>query len=93
MENVVRRAVRAVARVLFCLIKPHNQRLQPTAFGAGMRGAFCQQSLWLLKRVLPKSAAAEPQAVSPLFITKGVEQHENYRCRKDEKDDKSFSPY
>ena len=42
---------------------PPNKRLQPTAFGAGMRGAFCQQSFWLLERVLPESAAAEPQAV------------------------------
>jgi len=39
--------------------------LQPTAFGAGMRGAFCHQSLCLLGRVLPESAAAEPQAVMP----------------------------
>ena len=38
-----------------------NKRLQPTAFGAGMRSAFCQQLLWLLERVLPESAAAEPQ--------------------------------
>ncbi len=43
-----------------------NQRLQPTAFGAGMRGVSCPQSLWLLKRVLSESAAAEPQAVGLL---------------------------
>lgn len=36
-----------------------NKRLQPTAFGAGVRGAFCHQSLWLLERVVPESAAAE----------------------------------
>lgn len=40
---------------------PSNQRLQPTAFGVGMRGASCQQSLQLLERVLPESAAAEPR--------------------------------
>jgi len=40
-----------------------NQRLQPTAFGAGIRGAFCQQSLRLLERVLLESAAAEPRGV------------------------------
>ena len=44
-----------------------NKRLQPTAFGVGMRGAFCQLSFWLLERILPESAAAEPQAVSPLL--------------------------
>ncbi len=38
-----------------------TQRLQPTAFGVGMRGESCQPSLWLLERVLPESAAAEPQ--------------------------------
>jgi len=37
--------------------------LQPTAFGAGMRGASCEQTFWLLERVLPESAAAEPRAV------------------------------
>ena len=40
-----------------------NQRLQPTAFGAGMRGVSCPQSLWLLKRVLSESVAAKPQAI------------------------------
>jgi len=45
------------------MITPPNKWLQPTAFGAGMRGASCQQSFWLLKRVLPESAAAEPRAV------------------------------
>jgi len=44
-------------------VVPPNKRLQPTAFGAGMRGTSCQQSLWLLERVLPESAAAEPHAV------------------------------
>jgi hypothetical protein len=39
------------------------EHVQPTAFGAGMRGAFCQQSLWLLERVLPETAAAEARAV------------------------------
>jgi len=38
----------------------HNDWLQPTAFGAGMRGESCQLSLWLLERVLPESAAAYP---------------------------------
>ena len=38
-----------------------NKRLQPTAFGAGMRGASCQQSLWLSERVLPESAAGEAE--------------------------------
>jgi cell wall assembly regulator SMI1 len=37
--------------------------LQLTAFGAGMRGESCHQSLWLLGQVLPESAAAEPRAV------------------------------
>jgi len=40
----------------------HNKRLPPTAFGAGMRGAVGPQSFWLWERVLPESAAAEPQA-------------------------------
>lgn len=43
----------------------HNKRLQPTAFGAGMRGASCQQRLWFLEGVLLESAAAEARAVSP----------------------------
>jgi len=34
-----------------------------TAFGAGMRGESCHPSLWLLERVLPESALAEPRAV------------------------------
>lgn len=33
-----------------------------------MRGTFCQQSLWLLERVLPESAAAEPRAVGRLIF-------------------------
>jgi hypothetical protein len=40
-----------------------NKRLQPTAYGVGMRGAFCRLSFWSLERLLPESAAAEPQAV------------------------------
>lgn len=47
---------------------PPNKRFQPTAFGAGMRGAFCQQSRWLLKRVLPETAAAKARAVSQPII-------------------------
>jgi len=39
-----------------------NQRLQPIAFGAGMRGAFCQPSRQLLEQVLPETAA-EARAV------------------------------
>jgi hypothetical protein len=45
-----------------------NKRLQPTAFGAGVRGVSCYQSFWLLERVLPQSTAAEPQAVMPHYI-------------------------
>jgi hypothetical protein len=56
-----------------------NNRLQPTAFpfatlrgrfavGAGMRGAACQLSFWLSKRVLPEPAAAEPQAVGQFTL-------------------------
>jgi hypothetical protein len=40
---------------------PPNQQLRPTAFGASTRGTSCQQSLWLLERVLPESAAAEAE--------------------------------
>jgi hypothetical protein len=51
-----------------------TKRLQPTAFGAGMRGESCYQSFWLLEQVLPESAAAEPQAVrrvyKPLILIK-----------------------
>ena len=39
---------------------PPNKRFQPTAFGAGICGASCHQSLWLLERVLPESAADSP---------------------------------
>jgi hypothetical protein len=56
-----------------------NQRLQPTAFGTGMRGVSCQQSLWLLKRVLTESAAAEPQTVRRFKnITKGKMQTKQF---------------
>jgi len=47
-------------------VTPPNLRLQPTAFGAGMRGALCHQSFWLARRVLPESAA-EPRAVGRLI--------------------------
>lgn len=40
-----------------------NKRLQPAVLGASMRGAPCQQLLWLLERVLTEPAAAEPLAV------------------------------
>jgi len=54
------------------LILPPNKQLQPTAFGAGMRGALCQLSFWLLERVLPESAAVQQlAAANPAGVRKG----------------------
>ena len=49
-----------------------QQAVQPTAFGAGMRGALCQLSFWLLERVLPESAAVQQlAAANPAGVRKG----------------------
>jgi hypothetical protein len=39
----------------------NNNRLQPTAFGAGTLASWSNQAFWFLKVALPEPAAAEAE--------------------------------